>query len=121
MFDEVLVRGSWVERRYEPQPIAPGIPPALVENMLVLDYAAPESLEILRAHAHEIAAVLVEPVQSRQPDLQPREFMHELRAITDASRRGADLRRGRHRLPLPSGRRAGVLRRRRPTWRPTAR
>lgn len=85
MFDEVLVRGSWVNGEYRAQPIAPGIPPSLVENMLVLDYAAPESLEILRAHAGEIAAVLVEPVQSRHPDLQPKTFMRELRAITERS------------------------------------
>ncbi len=82
MFDEVLVRGSWINGEYRAQPAAPGIPSSLVENMLVLDYAAPESAEILRAHAHELAAVLVEPVQSRRPDLQPRDFLHDLRAIT---------------------------------------
>lgn len=89
MFEEVLVRGSWVNGEYRAQPVAPGIPASLVENMLVLDYAAPESLEILRAHAHELAAVLVEPVQSRQPGLQPHAFMHELRALT--ARSGAAL------------------------------
>lgn len=82
MFEEVLVRGSWVDGVYKAQPIAPGIPQSLVENMLVLDYADPASLEILRAHAHELAAVMIEPVQSRAPGLQPREFMHEVREIT---------------------------------------
>lgn len=82
MFDEVLVRGTWVDGEYRAQAAAPGIPPSVVANMLVLDYAAPDSLEILRAHAHELAAVLVEPVQSRRPDLQPRAFLQELRAIT---------------------------------------
>jgi amino acid adenylation domain-containing protein len=85
MFEEVLVRGAWVDGVYKAQPIAPGIPQSLVENMLVLDYADPASLEILRAHAHELAAVMVEPVQSRAPGLQPREFMQEVRAITKAS------------------------------------
>ncbi len=85
MFEEVLVRGAWVDGVYKAQPIAPGIPQSLVENMLVLDYADPASLEILRAHAHELAAVMVEPVQSRAPGLQPREFMHEVRAITKAA------------------------------------
>ena len=85
MFEEVLVRGSWINGVYKAQPIAPGIPQSLVENMLVLDYADPASLDILREHAHEIAAVMVEPVQSRAPSLQPREFMHEVRAITKAS------------------------------------
>ena len=85
MFEEVLVRGAWVDGVYKAQPIAPGIPQSLVENMLVLDYADPASLEILKAHAHELAAVMVEPVQSRAPGLQPREFMHEVRAITEKS------------------------------------
>jgi amino acid adenylation domain-containing protein len=85
MFEEVLVRGSWIDGVYKAQPIAPGIPHSLVENMLVLDYADPASLEILKAHAHELAAVMVEPVQSRAPGLQPREFMREVRAITGKS------------------------------------
>jgi glutamate-1-semialdehyde aminotransferase len=33
----------------------------------------------------ELAAVLVEPVQSRHPDVQPRDFLLELRKITEAS------------------------------------
>lgn len=82
MFEEVLVRGAWIDGVYKAQPIAPGIPQSLVENMLVLDYADPASLEILRAHAHEVAAVMVEPVQSRNPGQQPREFMQQVRAIT---------------------------------------
>lgn len=63
-------------------PIAPGIPPEAVANALILDYGDPRSLEIIAAHADEIAAVLVEPVQSRRPGLQPREFLQELRALT---------------------------------------
>lgn len=81
MFDEVLVRGAWVDGEYRAQPIAPGIPESLVENMLVLDWAVPESLEILRAHAGELAAVLVEPVQSRRPGVQPRDFLRSVREI----------------------------------------
>ncbi len=89
MFDEVLVRGSWVDGEYRAQPVAPGIPSSLVENMLVLDYGTPETLDILRRHAGELAAILVEPVQSRRPDWQPREFLQELRAL--ATRSGAAL------------------------------
>ncbi len=85
MFEEVLVRGAWVDGVYKALPIAPGIPQSLVENILVLDYADPASLEILRTHAHELAAVMIEPVQSRAPGLQPREFMHAVRAITEQS------------------------------------
>ena len=82
MFEEVLVRGAWVNGEYRAQAIAPGIPSSLVENMLILEYGVPESLDVIKAHIHEIAAVLVEPVQSRSPGLQPKEFMHALRQIT---------------------------------------
>lgn len=83
--DEVLVRASVVDGVRRPAPIAPGIPQHAVDQVLVLDYGSPESLELLRAHAHELAAVLIEPVQSRRPDLQPREFLQEVRKITAAS------------------------------------
>jgi glutamate-1-semialdehyde aminotransferase len=66
-------------------PMAPGVSPHIAEDTLIVDYGTPQALEFLRAHAHELAAVLVEPVQSRRPDIQPREFLHELRAITQAS------------------------------------
>ena len=79
IFDEVLVRPG---PDHSALPIAPGIEPGAIENVLVVEYGSDEALAVLRAHAHEIAAVLVEPVQSRRPELQPREFLHELRRIT---------------------------------------
>ena len=65
-------------------PAAIGISPAIAEDLLVLDYDSVESLDVIRAHAGELAAVIVEPVQSRRPALQPREFLHELRKVTHA-------------------------------------
>ena len=85
IFDEVLVGGSIVNGVRRSIPIAPGIAPNMVENMVVLDYGAPESLQAIAAMRHELAAVLVEPVQSRRPDLQPRDFLQELRRITAES------------------------------------
>lgn len=83
-FDEVLVRvtktASGARRTL---PLAPGIPFRAVEEVLVLDYGTDESLDIIRQHAKEIAAVLVEPVQSRRPEFQPREFLHALRKLTE--------------------------------------
>ena len=73
--------------------------------------ASPAALAYLKAQGRELAAVLVEPVQSRRPDLQPREFLHELRRMTAGLGHGARLRRGGHRLPHPPGRRPGALRR----------
>jgi amino acid adenylation domain-containing protein len=82
IMDEVLVRPMMDGDQLHTIPIAPGIPEAVGENILVLDFDNPESLEIIRDHAQEIAAVLVETVQSRRPELQPAEFLHTLRAIT---------------------------------------
>ncbi|MBS1974594.1 MAG: aminotransferase class III-fold pyridoxal phosphate-dependent enzyme, partial [Bacteroidetes bacterium] len=44
-----------------------------------------ESLQIIKEKANEIAAVLVEPVQSRRPEFQPVEFLKKLRDITAQS------------------------------------
>jgi glutamate-1-semialdehyde aminotransferase/acyl carrier protein len=77
--DEVLVRGT---RQLKSFPAASGIMPSSVQNMLILDYGTDESLRIIRERAHELAAVLVEPVQSRRPDFQPVEFLRQVRAIT---------------------------------------
>ncbi|MGE5658236.1 MAG: aminotransferase class III-fold pyridoxal phosphate-dependent enzyme [Actinomycetota bacterium] len=82
IFDEVIVRGT---KKLRSIPASPGIMPEAVENSLVLDYGEAESLEILRNQADELAAILVEPVQSRRPDLQPKEFLYELRRITEKS------------------------------------
>lgn len=81
IFDEVIVRPT----RRKNMPAAPGIMPSTVENVLVLDYGTEESLQIIRERAHELAAVMIEPIQSRRPEFQPREFLHEIRKITEES------------------------------------
>ncbi|MCT7375570.1 non-ribosomal peptide synthetase/type I polyketide synthase [Chelativorans salis] len=80
-FDEVLVKGRGRSGAPAALPIAAGIPPTSLSNMTVLSYGAPESLEWIRANAEDIAAVIIEPVQSRHPELRPVEFVRELRRI----------------------------------------
>ncbi|HEY3328726.1 MAG TPA: amino acid adenylation domain-containing protein [Capsulimonadaceae bacterium] len=87
--DEVLLRANNINGRLRSLPIAPGIPRSAAEQTIILEYGAPESLAVIEQLADEIAAVLVEPVQSRNPSLQPHEFVHELRRIT--SEHGAAL------------------------------
>jgi len=77
--DEVIVRGNKKGKAF---PAAPGILPTTAENVLVLDYGSPESLQTIRDRSDEIAAVIVEAVQSRRPDFQPAEFLRDLRALT---------------------------------------
>lgn len=77
--DEVLVRGT---KKLKSFPAAAGVPSESVQNMLVLDYGTDESLQIIRERADEIAAVMIEPIQSRRADFHPKEFIHEVRKIT---------------------------------------
>jgi amino acid adenylation domain-containing protein len=79
IFDEVLLRGTKTGRAV---PAAPGITPQAVQNALVLPYGADEALDALREQGHDLAAVLIEPVQSRRPELQPKAFLQQVRQIT---------------------------------------
>lgn len=80
--DEVIVRGT---KKLKTIPAAPGIMPEVVQNMLILDYGTDETLRIIEERAHELAAVLVEPIQSRRPEYQPVDFLKKVRAITEKS------------------------------------
>lgn len=64
------------------EPAAPGIAQSFVNDLLVLDYGSDESLEAIARQADTLAAVLVEPVQSRNVGMQPREFLQRLRELT---------------------------------------
>lgn len=77
--DEVIVRGN---KQLQSFPASPGIPQEAVSNMILLEYGENESLQEIEKHAHEIAAVLVEPVQSRRPEFQPKKFLEALRTLT---------------------------------------
>ena len=81
-FDEVIVRSG---ANHKSLPAAPGIMASMFENILVLDYGTPESLEILRNQADDLAAIMVEPVQTRKPGLQPVEFLRDVRELTEKS------------------------------------
>ena len=81
IFDEVIVRGT---RQLRSLSAAPGILASAVENVLVLDYADEASLKVLRERGHELAAIMIEPIQNKYPTLQPRDFVHALREICDA-------------------------------------
>ncbi len=82
IFDEVIVRGT---KKLKSIPAAPGIMPESAQNVVVLDYGTPEALAWIRENANDLAAVLVEPIQSRRPDFRPKEFLQEVRAITEKS------------------------------------
>jgi glutamate-1-semialdehyde aminotransferase len=74
-FDGILAEGTGA-------PLVPGVAPGAVAETLVLEYGEPDSLERLKPMLGEVAAVVVEPVQSRRPDLHPEAFLKELRELT---------------------------------------
>ncbi|WP_459212985.1 aminotransferase class III-fold pyridoxal phosphate-dependent enzyme [Aquimarina rhabdastrellae] len=59
-----------------------GMVQEFAEELIVLDYGNMEALNIIEDRAHEIAGILVEPVQSRNPSNQPIEFLKEVRKLT---------------------------------------
>jgi amino acid adenylation domain-containing protein len=82
-FDEVLVRGIDGKDGPRSLPMAPGIPRDSVKNVVVLPYGSPQALDYIRKNAGTIAAVIVEPVQSRRPEFRPAEFIRDVRRITE--------------------------------------
>lgn len=84
-FDGVLGVAGTKGGAASANPLAPGILQSFMDDLIILHYNNPDSLDVIRSLGDELAAVLVEPVQSRRPDLQPRAFLKELRAITQQS------------------------------------
>lgn len=80
--DPVLGVSIQKDGRAGAMPMSPGMPESYFSDHLVLDYDNPESLSEIASRANEIAAVIVEPIQSRKPDLQPKSFLKELRSLT---------------------------------------
>jgi amino acid adenylation domain-containing protein len=82
-FDGTLVRGELgPEGGLKAVPMAPGVSASMMNDLLLLPYDSPESIELLKTHGHEVAAVLIEPTRSRRPDVQPVEFLRELYQVT---------------------------------------
>jgi glutamate-1-semialdehyde-2,1-aminomutase len=65
----------------ESVPDTPGIPQGSVDQMLTLSYRQPESLDKIRKHRDELAAVIVEPVPSSFP-IDMSDYLRELREVT---------------------------------------
>lgn len=76
-FDGVLVEGDGENV----QPMSPGITQPMVQDTIVLTYGTDDSIEYIKSMSDQLAAVLVEPIQSRNPSVQPKEFLNELRTI----------------------------------------
>ncbi|WP_333736436.1 MupA/Atu3671 family FMN-dependent luciferase-like monooxygenase [Streptomyces sp. IBSBF 2806] len=80
--DNVLGRGAPAPGGGPTVPVSPGIPRSAVADLLVLDYGTEQALATIEEHADRIAAVVLEPVQSRHPALRPVAFVRRLRELT---------------------------------------
>lgn len=81
-YDVTLVRPRGGPRSGSPPVGALGLTRGAIVDTIVLPYCSSDSLEVIDERANEIAAVLVEPVQSRNLGATPAEFLRELRKIT---------------------------------------
>ncbi|OAN48973.1 aspartate aminotransferase family protein [Magnetospirillum moscoviense] len=66
-----------------PMTLGHGIPAAVTDDVLLLPYRHPLAIAQIRAQAHELAAILVEPVQGSNPQGDVGQFLAELRAVCD--------------------------------------
>lgn len=80
-FDGVLARNNMAQEG-KAVPLAPGTPQSIIKDVTVLEYGSEEAIAYMNEFGDSIAAVLVEPVQSRRPDFQPGEFLKSLREVT---------------------------------------
>lgn len=62
--------------------LVPGITDSAVQDVVMLDFNSESSLQYIEQHCDTIAAVITEPIQSRRPDIQPKDFLLKLRQVT---------------------------------------
>ncbi len=85
-FDQTLVHAQeGADGRLQTLPMALGVAPNLIKDVVMLHYAHPESIEILEAEGPDLAAVMLELPRSRRPDRYSDEFARELRRVTQAT------------------------------------
>ena len=61
----------------------PGVTQSILNESYLFEYGSEESITFIKKNKDTIAAVLVEPVQSRNPGFQPLSYLKELRIVTN--------------------------------------
>lgn len=81
--DTVLAGVDPRSPREAPNAIAKGagIPPETTGAVLMLPYRSAAAFDLIRRHQNELAAVVVEPVQSSNPRVDVAEWLHGLRDV----------------------------------------
>ncbi len=79
--------GMWITRPDSPREapekaaMGHGIPRAVADLVMLLPYRHPSAFDLIRRNAGELALVMVEGVQSSNPQPQAGEFLRELRQV----------------------------------------
>jgi amino acid adenylation domain-containing protein/non-ribosomal peptide synthase protein (TIGR01720 family) len=81
-FDQVIVRQGPAAHGGRPVPGGLGVPESFMDDVVLFNLDDKNSLDDLRSHAGELAAVLIEPMPSRSPHLDLKQYVEELRRIT---------------------------------------
>ncbi|MEL7019973.1 MAG: amino acid adenylation domain-containing protein [Bacteroidota bacterium] len=81
--DEFMLRGITVRGNTKAVPLAPGIPKAVQQSVVILDWDDPNIITKIRNHADDLAAVLVEPVQAQNPHWQHHDILRAIRQVTE--------------------------------------
>jgi amino acid adenylation domain-containing protein len=81
--DAVLVVPDPDSDDYASAGMVPGIPKSAVSETYVLPYGSTKPIGFIEDNAHEIAAILVEPVRNYLGNENPGEFLQELRRISE--------------------------------------
>ncbi|WP_447781865.1 aminotransferase class III-fold pyridoxal phosphate-dependent enzyme [Pseudomonas plecoglossicida] len=81
-WDAVLASAD-LSRAGVSSPVSIGIPAGMVADVSVFEFGAQAALDFLARHGQQVAAVLIEPVPTRDPGLADPAY---LRALRDASR-----------------------------------
>ncbi|WP_343082504.1 aspartate aminotransferase family protein [Ostreiculturibacter nitratireducens] len=81
-FDGTLARPAMRDGERQSIPAFPGVPASLAADTVMLNYCDDAAFDVLEKESADLAAVIVEPIQSVQPWLRPGEFLRKLREWT---------------------------------------
>ncbi|WP_213992200.1 aminotransferase class III-fold pyridoxal phosphate-dependent enzyme [Sodalis sp. dw_96] len=81
-WDAVLATPGDFPCAYGAHALSVGIPQNMVADVSVLAFGSEAALEFIEKHRHRIAAVMVEPVPTRDPRLALPDYLRQLRTIT---------------------------------------
>ncbi|AZE87719.1 MULTISPECIES: aminotransferase class III-fold pyridoxal phosphate-dependent enzyme [Pseudomonas fluorescens group] len=81
-WDAVLATVDRFEAGAKTKPISVGIPENMVADVSVFEFGSELALEFIATHGSEVAAVLIEPVPTRDPGLADPSYLRRLRDAT---------------------------------------